>query len=69
MTTEESLTKLELPRSLVSDLVFAHEDLWKKRDVDRALQWVTQMNNLEMNALTLTEFAKFFFPDLPLERI
>ena len=48
VTTEKSLTKLELPRSLVSDLVFPHEDLWKKRDVDRALQWVTQMNNLEI---------------------
>ena len=68
VTSEESLTKLELPRSLFQDLKVAHKDLWK-RDVDLALQWVTHMDNFEMNALTLTDFAKFFFPDLPLQRI
>ena len=67
VTSEESLTMLELPRSLIRDLVVAHEE--KKRDVDRALQWVTQINTLEMNALTLTDFGKFFFPELPLEKI
>ena len=69
VTSEDSLTKLELPKSLFRDLVVAHEDLWKKRDVDLALQWVTHISDQEMNALTLTDFAKFFFSDIPLERI
>ena len=68
MTSEESLTELELPRSLLRDLKVAHEELWKK-DVDLALQWVTHMDSPEMNALTLTDFAMFFFPDIPLPRI
>ena len=69
VTSEDSLTKLELPKSLFSDLVVAHKDLWKNRDIDLALQWVTHLNDQEMNALTMEDFAKFFFPDLPLKRI
>ena len=42
VTSEESLTELELPRSLFRDLKVAHEDLWK-RDINLALQWVTHM--------------------------
>ena len=68
MTSEESLTELELPRSLLRDLKVAHEELWKK-DVDLALQWVSHMDDLEMNALTLADFAMFYFPDLPLQSV
>ena len=73
VTSEESLTKLELPRSLIRDLVVAHEDPWKTRH-ERPLSydglpWLTHKNNHVIDVITLTNVNKFFFPDLPLDKI
>ena len=59
VTSEESLTMLELPRSLIKDLVTAHEDPWKTLHG-------RPVSNKEANLLSLYNFWKFFFPDLPI---
>ena len=62
VTSKESLALLELPRSLVRDLVAAHKDPWKTLHG-------RPVSNQESNVLSLSNFWKFFFSDLPIEMI
>ena len=62
VTSEESLHNLELPRSLLRDLMDAHQDPWKTLHE-------SPLGSDEISCLKVSSFGKLYFPDLPIEMV
>ena len=62
VTSEESFYNLELPRSLLGDLVVAHQDPWKtlhKRPYSSRMY----------DSIEVFNFGMLYFPDVPIEMV